>query len=444
MTSAPPTVQLAARTKLFVPPALRSIVTPQTEQECVTAIAECEVRERQMQRALRQMSGRPRNAIKKAVRFYCTADCAKVAKLVQELRRAKVEVGKDKFWTARQVILVARALLRWDGPVIGPVQVRPFRLDLKTRPVFRFCHPVERARQQLAHSALRAVAPLQPWAFLYNGGEAAALDWMRKRMAGAKAVLVTDFPSCFALLPWQVVENGSLLSKGASRSLLFDPWKQAKLTWPGPDKPDSIGRAFVSDTISVSNCAHEIGAGRGIPPGAVLSPIVAQFALQDMLTEELLAQFPSIEIGLFADNLVILLPDEKLIAPVLDRLTALATKHFDSIVAHEFRGRTLTYEPGAAFKVLGRMAIWKRGRISFEPLRGHCDRLIERVGGDLATSNFQTAIQRAVGFASRHNGAKAATLTVMRIAHDLSQKVADEPLGHHKLDELLWPWSECN
>lgn len=436
-----PTLQVAALPPLFIQPELWRIHAPASELDCAKLIDVCRKQDATMRKALRARSGQSRSELRKAVRYYCTADCAKVASLAYELNKAGVQIGKSKTWSFRAVVEAACSI-RWDGPVIGKVIVEPLSLELKTKAVFKFCDPRERARHRLAHNALSAALRLPSWAFLFNGGEGAAIDWLRKRLPAAKTALVTDFPSCFAVLPWQVVENGSLLSKGACRSLLFDPWKRAKVMWPGPEKP-SLGAAFLRDALSISNCAHEIGAGRGIPPGAALSPIVAQCVLRDLLTEELLATFAGIEIGLFADNLVILLDDDELAAPVRDRLTLLAYKHFDSIVAHEFRERTDVLKLGDSFRLLGRDVKWRK-RVSFSPPLSHCSRVVEKVQLDALEGDFERALRRAAGFNSRHAGSKLTAMTLMQIGHRLAEQAATMESGHHMLDELLTPSLECN
>ncbi|MCC6786266.1 MAG: hypothetical protein IT547_00360 [Hyphomonadaceae bacterium] len=423
---------------------LASITVPSTEGRCLVLISDCLAQDRKVRAKLRQLASGSKHKLKKALRHYCRADYAKVAALTTELARDDIKVGgtKEKKWTAQRALEEARKL-SVCGQSVGKVVIRPILLEEKLRPVFKFFDPMDRARQRLAHNALKAATIFPPWMFLFNGGERAAITWLAEHLPKARAILVTDVPSCFALLPWQMVENGSLLPRRAIRSLLFDPWKRAKIAWPGPERPNSLGEAFLRGAIGASNCADEIGAGRGLPPGAVLSPIVAQLVLQKMLAENLLCEFPGIEIGLLADNLVILLPDKNLATLVIDRLTMLALNHFDDIVAHEFRRRTDAFKPGEAFKYLGRLIRVKNKRVSMDPLPGHRERLFESVCNDLGQAksieDFDRPVRRMVGFASRHGGSPATTLTVMRVAAAMADEASRYRDGLHGLNSLLDP-----
>lgn len=433
---------------MLVPSSWRRLDPPSNEDECAQLIQECELRRADMQRRLR---GRAKTArrrdVKKAVRAYCDAHSAKIACMAEALCALGVKVGAGTSWPLARVVREALTL-KIEGECHGPIVLQPSEYgNLESRFVFSFRNPRERARQILAHDALKAASPLPDWLFLYNGGERAAFNWLKERLPRAKRVLVTDFPKCFPLLPWHAVEDGLPLTREATRSLLFRPWKAVEVVGLGPMKPvPSFGAVFFgyavhpTDAIGIPNCAGEIGHGRGIPPGAVLSPLVAQIVLHEMLMEAL-RDFAGVEMGLFADNLIILLPDEKLVGPVRRRLCKLAAQYFDSSVAAEFRQRTRCINRQEGFRYLGRFIDTRGKRVRADALPEHCERLLYRILSDLegvqGLEGLPRSYARMRGFAARHGCGNVAAAGVAHAALTIALVAARADGGEEWLETLV-------
>lgn len=432
-------VQLAApkkskqRTKVrgsrVVPQIWNTVATPETDLACGELIAECKRRRLEMLARLGQEPLQSRRRAK-LIRAYCRSESARIATL-WIVAEARGELwGDNTKWTARRVVEQGR-LLALDVAGADPVRVYPAeRGNAESRPVFSFgCW--DQARHTLAHDAVKATARLPNWMFLYNGGAPAMLDWVRQKLPDAAVVLTTDFPKCFPLLPWQLVETALPLSRRATEALLFQPWNKAKVIGFGMKKkakPD-WGALFTYATEAdgsfrekdgVGNCACEIGVGRGIPPGSVLSALAAQLALLSMIKEVKALNATGVEKGLFADNLIIILRDASLEGPVRDGLRKLAETYFDQQLAHVFCRRIRRHNPKRFFTFVGRYLRVKHKTLQVWAPPAHCDRIVDRVLGDLGSiktfDGLRRPVRRIEGFVRHHNGAPNAVRAALRAA----------------------------
>lgn len=396
---------------LIIPRRWECVPTPLTASEAVVTIEQCKLRRREILRRIREAAVTANwSKRRQLVRIYLWSQVARVAVWAEVQARRKVP-NADPIST----VLDGRGL---DASAPGryPMAIIPVFQGEKRRPVCHFAN-WDKARHTIAHEALKAVATLPPWQFQYNGGEPAAKRWLHAEVPNAKLALTTDFPVCFPLLPWQQVEGCLPFSRQVTRSLLFDPWNGARVVGFNDVKGGSdVGLIFTGSLGEGFHvCAGEIGRERGIPPGSALSSLVAQVTLHLILGE--VAAMDGVRLGLYADNLIVLLADPSLEALVRNSLADMAEHHFGHIIAAELRQRTLACKPGDAIKYLGYAIRWQREMLKLDASSEHIARIGGRITYDLGRAasvrDLKRPIARLRSFADRHGCSPAAAEAVL-------------------------------
>ncbi len=409
----------AIEPKLMIPHDWMHVSAPASQEAAALIIADCREKHREILRRMRSLPASVgRNRRKKLTRQWFHCQSARIGSYVLAIEKRGRTIGEGADQPMQVIengLSLAPEADRGDTMIIQPADPDPS--NEASRTICRF-GDWDYARQRQAHDILKALTVLPPELFQYNGGEPAALQWMGRELQNAAVVLTTDFPKCFPLLPWELVENGLLTSRKVTRALLFEPWKRVKVKGFGPWKMGQwYWPAFYGGTTIGPDCAVEIGSGRGIPPGSALSSLVAQAVLHQMLGEDVF-KLEGVRFGLWADNLVILLASRELEAPVLDGLAEMAKKHFDNSVMELFLQRTTSHLAGEAFVFLGRRMRVRRGELRLEALPEHNLRIVCRVLDDLASAqkwdDFDKPTRRLIGYAIRHGIAPSAANAVIQ------------------------------
>lgn len=252
--------------------------------------------------------------------------------------------------------------------------------DGGTRPVFSFGLR-EYARQHLARLAARPFARPHPNQFILQGGMLAFAAWMEANLPGAQLVLTTDVPSHFLMLDRGRLDADGLLPKAVMKSTLYEPMAAAQLFKPKvPGKAHVLMPGVSSGYTSATDILNGSGwcEGRGIPPGAALSNLLAEASLRRLLIA-VEGAYEGVTAAAYGDNVIILANSVGAEGALITALHDAALLEFGANAANVVQTRTVCSSPASGFRFMKSDWRLRGGKVVRRLLPGAADEFLNRV-----------------------------------------------------------------
>lgn len=375
-----------------------------TESDYASVIAQCiTIRRRMLQRMSERLPSEPHRTQERVTRWYFLSEPARVATLHDILRRRRVEFGPGGRLSYRDIVELGRALDVFHA-TSDPIRVGGVhRRNGDTRSIFCLSH-LDCARHRLASDALRATARLHPRLFLYSGGEQSLRRWLEASLRDTQAVLTTDFPDFYLSLSRERLTSVTPLPRRVTKALLEIPLikttpKDANQEQPRQVYPSGLSRkvhcwcSFADWLSAQRTCAQALRDGWGILPGSPLSQITSQVVLHHIVVQ-LEDAAEGIEVGCYADNLIILLRDRYAKDVVIEALGQAVRDVIRDDCQKELLGRIRADDPRRGFEFLRYRVKQTRSEVRFSASRSDWEGVDNRFLDEVDLHDMDTVVER--------------------------------------------------
>jgi len=360
----------------------------------------------------------PRNR-RQVARIALTAKALHVAALYSATTRGMESGHNGQGWPPERIVCAAIGLDMWS-PLHGDIQMSlQDRSGGEQRPIWRLANPLDRARHQIGRIVHYALSPPLRGLFATTGagGERALKKVLQTHLPNTELVLITDFQQCFLTLSKARVEDGLLLPRRVTKSLLTRP--TAKVRRPKSARYEGYMRRSHSMGSSLwmpspiwrlqaaDSCADALNGEFGVLPGLPLSTSGSEVVLAPIVAC-IEAAAPGVRALLWVDDLIVLLPKPEDEGPVRAALAAAVRDAICGPAQLALRRRIQRFDPRKGFEVLGYRISLQGKNVEFLPREGFWAHLEDQALSEISEHHerFDAEVikQRILARAARYEG----------------------------------------